>query len=440
MASSLTIDSESKQRIIVVGGGAGGLCLVSRLSRIVPQSIEVVLVDQSMTHLWKPLLHEVAAGTMNSFEDEISYLAHSLEHGYVFRLGSLEAIDVTSNHITLAAIHDRSGEQILPQRQMSFTALVLAIGSQSNDFSTTGVSSHCFFLDSLSQAQRLHQRVLSLFLRAQETCSADDTDVPLNITVIGAGATGVELAAELHTASRYIVERGFGGLSMHSINITLIEAGPNILAGQTASLVNGTKKELHKLGIKLHLSTRVTEVKENAVVTDVAGTLLSDLTVWCAGIKAPKILTDLGCFAVNRQGQVSVAATLQTHDHNNIFALGDCAELILNGTKIPPRAQVALQQANFLSNNILRFLRGSVMEEYSYKDYGSIVAVGDASSYGTIMGFALGRWNIHGLVAHWIYILLYRKHQMAIHGKYKTLIYMIKDWFTRRIGPKCKLH
>ena len=149
------------QKIVVVGGGAGGLELVSRLSRTLGRKneAEITLVDRSRTHIWKPLLHEVAAGVIDKHSDGVDYAIHAAAHHYRFQLGSMCAIDAEAKTITLAPLFDDEGVSILPERKIPYDQLVLAIGSVSNDFGTPGVAQNCYFLDSLVQAERFHTAV-----------------------------------------------------------------------------------------------------------------------------------------------------------------------------------------------------------------------------------------------------------------------------------------
>ncbi len=181
-------------KILVIGGGAGGLELVTQLGHRYRKdpNVTVTLVDQKRSHIWKPLLHEVATGSLDPSTDAVIYHAHAVKHHYEFQLGQFCGLSADKKQITLAETLDESGQQVLPERHLDYDTLVMAIGSVSNDFNTPGVSDHCFFLDTAKQAERFHNALINNFMRINQR----DSGV-LNIAIVGAGATGVELSAEL---------------------------------------------------------------------------------------------------------------------------------------------------------------------------------------------------------------------------------------------------
>ncbi|HWV10067.1 MAG TPA: FAD-dependent oxidoreductase, partial [Pseudomonas sp.] len=188
-------------RIVIVGGGAGGLELATRLGRTLGKrgQARITLVDANLTHIWKPLLHEVAAGSLNSSEDELNYVAQAKWNRFEFQLGRMSGLDRAARQITLAATLDERGGVLMPERQLSYDSLVIAVGSTTNDFGTPGAAEHCIFLDTREQAERFHRQLLSHYLRAH--AGQGENTEQVSVAIVGAGATGVELAAELHHAA-----------------------------------------------------------------------------------------------------------------------------------------------------------------------------------------------------------------------------------------------
>ncbi|MEQ4561874.1 MAG: FAD-dependent oxidoreductase, partial [Acinetobacter sp.] len=223
--------AEKQHRIVIVGGGAGGLELATRLGNQLGKrnKAEIILVDAALTHIWKPLLHEVAAGTLNSYEDELNYFAHASQHHFEFFLGRMIDIDRKDKTILLAALQDEDGKEVAPERSIAYDTLVVAIGSTSNDFGTVGAKEHCIFLDSRPQADRFQREFLSLYLEAQAKNLVQHHHKQLNIAIIGAGATGVELAAELHHAANQFSKYGLNSIDPKDVKISLIEAAPRVL-------------------------------------------------------------------------------------------------------------------------------------------------------------------------------------------------------------------
>lgn len=428
-------------RIVVVGGGAGGLELVTRLGRKLGKrkQAEIVLVDRNPTHIWKPLLHEVATGVLDSGLDEVSYQGHSKAHGYQFQRGTLSDLDREARTITLAPILDDDDSVILPARNLSYDYLVLALGSVSNDFGTPGVASHCHFLDSPQQAEAFRHAMLNTFLRYSDP--ERRTHPKLTVGIVGAGATGVELAAELFDASKMLHNYGFTALDSGKLDVHLIEAAPRVLPALPERFGKTVHRELEKLGVNIHVDTRVTYADEKGFVTADDKRIATDLNVWAAGIRAPTFLSELG-LATERNHQIKVHSTLQSLDDERIFAFGDCASCPQPGDKrVPPRAQAAHQQANLLYRNLRAALEGRALKDFVFRDRGSLISLAHFDAVGSLMRGASARsLFIEGRLAKLFYASLYRMHQLAIHGMFKTGMTVVVDGLNRFLRPRMKLH
>lgn len=428
-------------RIVVVGGGAGGLELVTRLGRKLGsrQLAEIVLVDRNPTHIWKPLLHEVATGVLDSGLDEVSYQGHSKAHGYQFQRGTLSDLDRDARTLTLAPIVDEDGSVILPARNLSYDYLVLALGSVSNDFGTPGVASYCHFLDSPQQAETFRHDMLNTFLRYSDP--ERRAHPKLTVGIVGAGATGVELAAELFDASKMLHSYGFTAMDSGKLDVHLIEAAPRILPALPERFGTTVHRELEKLGVKVHVDTRVTCADEAGFVTANGKRIETDLSVWAAGIRAPMFLSELG-LATERNHQIKVKTTLQSIDDERIFAFGDCASCPQPGGKhVPPRAQAAHQQASLLYRNLRASMEGKPLTEFMFRDRGSLISLAHFDAVGSLMRGASARsLFIEGRLAKLFYASLYRMHQLAIHGVVKTGVTVVVDGLNRFLRPRMKLH
>ncbi|HLF23531.1 MAG TPA: NAD(P)/FAD-dependent oxidoreductase, partial [Burkholderiales bacterium] len=314
-------------RIAIVGGGAGGLELASRLGRKLGRRrrAHVSLVDSSLTHLWKPLLHEVAAGTLNSYEDALEYLAQASWRGFQFQLGRFEGLDRRNKLIHLGSTLSADDAVIIPERAVPYDLLVIAIGSVTNDFGIPGVREYCAFLDNREQADRFQQRLLETFMQVQSRGAAEGSGM-LNVAIVGAGATGVELAAELHHTAHQFVAYGFDQIVPEKdVKLTLIEAADRILPALPKRLSDPAQRSLEQLGVTVHTAKRVTRVTPNGIYMHDGTFVHATLKVWAAGIKAPDFLKDIDGLETNRQNQLVVRRTLQTTRDENIFALGDCS-------------------------------------------------------------------------------------------------------------------
>ena len=226
------------QRVVVIGGGAGGLELATRLGDRYGRDgrAHVTLIDRSRTHLWKPLLHEVAAGSMDMHQHQLDYLAQARWHRFTFVVGALKGLDRGARQILVDSVRDDEGREILPGRLVPYDMLVVAIGSESNDFNTPGVREHAFTLDNTWQAHLFHRRLVNECFRANFAASGE----AIRIAIVGAGATGVELAAELHNTIRVLAAYGLENFDpSRQIRLTLLKAGPRILHSLSDHVAEG---------------------------------------------------------------------------------------------------------------------------------------------------------------------------------------------------------
>ncbi|HEY7549218.1 MAG TPA: NAD(P)/FAD-dependent oxidoreductase [Hyphomicrobiaceae bacterium] len=437
--------AEQLHRIVVVGGGAGGLELVTRLGNRLGKrgKAHVTLIDRRHTHLWKPLLHEVAAGSMDLGMHEIDYLAQAHWHGFTFRLGGLIGIDRARRTVRVARHLDNEGREVLPEREFGYDTLVIAIGSLTNDFSTRGVRAHAIPLETPEQADRFHTRLVNACLRAN-TQRELLRPGQLDVAIIGAGATGTELAAELHKTTRQLVAYGLDRIDPDKdIKIHLIEAAPRILPALPERLSEGAAKLLDGLRVQVHTGAPVTEVTADGVTFADGRLIPAELVVWAAGIKSPDLLKDIGGLETNKLNQLVVRLTLQTTRDDAIFAIGDCAACPWPGHKgtVPPRAQAAHQQASHLARQLPRRIAGLPLKEWRYHDFGSLVSLGEYSTVGNLMGKLVGgNLFIEGWFAGLMYKSLYKMHQLALHGPARVALDTLARLITRRTEPVVKLH
>jgi NADH dehydrogenase len=449
-AGPLILPRPDLHHIVVVGGGAGGLELATRLGDKLGRDgwfrrrkAAITLVDRSRTHIWKPLLHEIAAGSMDVDRHEVEYQAHAYWHGVKFRYGEMIGLDRAKQLVHLGRTVDEDGREITPDRWVPYDTLVIAIGSVSNDFGVPGVKEHAMMLDTPEQAERFNRRLLNACVRAN---TQPDPIRPeqLHVTIIGAGATGTELSAELHGTARGVVAFGLDKIDPEKdIRITLIEAADRIVPALPPRISEATTEILQKLNVDIRTSARVTEVTSGGVKLANGDFIASELVVWAAGVKGPDVLARLDGLEVSRSNQLVVKPTLETTRDPNIFAFGDCAYLVPPGEThpIPPRAQAAHQQASFLVKQLQARIRGEPLRTFRYRDFGSLVSLGHYSTVGSLMGFVTGRkMIIEGFVAKLMYRSLYKMHETALHGYWKVTLDTISRLLTRRTEPHVKLH
>jgi len=432
--------AEEKHKILIVGGGAAGLELATSLGQQLGKSgaADITLLDAASTHIWKPLLHEVASGTLAEAE-EIEYLSQAHRNHFRFLFGRMEGLNRAAKEIVISPITNKQGVELIPARTLKYDTLVMSVGSVSNTFGIKGVDQYCRFIDTTNQAYRFQKQLVETYHIQSYANQNRQREKPLSIVIVGAGATGVELSAELHQVTNLLASYGLEGSI--DVDITIIEAATQLLPALPLRLSQATQEQLVKLGISLKLGRRVTEVTETAVHTHDGEIFEADLKVWAAGIKAPDWMKQLDGLETNHINQLVVDQTLKTSD-DDIFAMGDCAacEWPGHGGNVPPRAQAAHQQASTLAKTLVRRLQGKPAVAFVYHDYGSLVSLGKFSTVGSLMGSLMGTVSVGGFIAYMVYLSLYKMHQVAIHGYFRTAMLTLSNLFRRSTHAKIKMH
>ncbi|MBX2886825.1 MAG: NAD(P)/FAD-dependent oxidoreductase [Granulosicoccus sp.] len=453
MNSASAAPQARRHQIVIVGGGAGGLSLAARLGRKYRrnENVRVLLIDHKPTHLWKPLLHEVATGSLDSNHDEVSYVSLARKHGFQFMLGRLESVNgaektLSINRQTNDPLQADSPFQLVEQSSephvIAYDQVVLAIGSMSNDFGTPGVLQHAILLDNRMQAEKFHRQLIAHLHRVNNL--TEDQNKILSVVIVGGGATGVELAADLHNVASQLEEFGFRRFKPENLNITVIEAGPRLLAQLPERISHSVEKELHAIGVDVRTDTMVSGINAASVQTREGQEYVADLCVWAAGIRAPAELGQSG-LATDPIGRVFTTRQLNVPEHPEMFVIGDCCHCALSendpDTAVPPREQSAHQMAGIVYKNITRQLQGKSLKTFEFQDYGSLVSLSEYSTVGNLMGNLMkGTLFIEGWVARFVYRMLYRRHQAAVHGIIATGMIMIGDRIHNATHSHLKLH
>ena len=433
---------------MIVGGGAGGLELATKLGNTLGKKkiAEIILIDAKKTHVWKPLLHEIAAGSLNPDKDELEYLAQAHWHHFKFRYGRVNEVDSQNKTVSIEPTYDIDGTEIIPLRKIKYDTLVLSVGSTVNDFNIPGAKEFAVALDTQDQAERFHQKLHNSILRAQ-TQKGSVRPGQLEVVIVGGGATGVELAAELHKATREMTAYGLDRVNPdRDISISLVEASNRLLPALPVKISTSVESELRKLNVKLFLGERVTKVTKDGIETQSGKKIISSLVVWAAGIKAPEFLSHIKGIETNSIHQIKVESTLQSTSNTDIFAFGDCAACPVkpgSDLLVPPRAQAAHQQASMLYKSIKsKVLKpNKALANYVYKDYGSLVNLGRYSTVGNLMGSLLGgSMFVEGLIARLMYLMLYQMHLSALHGVVSVIFRLLGKIISRRTEARVKLH
>ncbi len=431
-------------RIVIVGGGAGGLELATRLgNRLGRRGLaQITLVDHERTHVWKPLLHEVAAGTLDTCDESLDHLAHAHWHYFHFCLGHMDGLDRAQRRLHLAPLYSPNNREIAPERTIDYDTLVIAVGSVSNDFGTPGVKEHAHSLDTTEEAEAFQQDLIDAMVDANAR-EGELAPGQLDTVIIGGGATGTELAAQLHRICHLLPAFGLATVNPDlQIRVHIVESHERILSALPERLSKAVTTRPHELGVQIHTGQHVIKVDAEGVLTDTGDTIPASFKVWAAGIKAPDFLNRLDGLETNKRNQLMVKRTLQTTRDSHIFAFGDCAACPSsdNRTQVPPLAQAARQQAQLLAENLEQHIQGGTLKPFTYRDWGTLVALGRYTTVGNLMSNILGDHFISGTFARMMYLLLHRRHQAAIIGRWRTGLWILDDLLRRRFRPRVKLH
>lgn len=424
-------------RVVIVGGGVAGLEIASALGKLRdPHTASVTLVDADSAHVWKPMLHTIAAGTRDLAQQQTTYLAQATDARFAYQPGAMEGLDRARKEIILSAICAPDGREMVPARRIGYDKLVIAVGSGANDFGTPGVLEHCYMIDSRRKADDFNREIR---LRMVRGMTEGET---LQVAIVGAGATGVELAAELVQLSESAEAYGALGRAA-KFRIVLIEAGPRILPSFPEEISQATQQRLEHLGVRVLVGRRVQAALANGLLLDGDEVIPAGLSVWAAGVKAPSFLAQLG-LPVTRGNQLIVNDDLQTADPD-IYAVGDCASYTLpgQGTPLPPTAQVAHQQARYLIELLPKVLASRqpyAGKGFAYRDFGALVSLANYDAYGSLGKFGLFNGGmIKGRLAMLSHIWLYRSHQARLYGFWRGGLLWLVDLMNSRLRPTIRL-
>ncbi|EHH69059.1 NADH dehydrogenase type II [Gluconobacter morbifer G707] len=385
--------------MLVLGGGVGGLEAAMALGR--KSNISLTLIDRSPVHYWKPALHEFASGTMEHTGNCIPFAETASRFGFRFVQSAPVAVNRDNKTVSL-----ENGETL------PYDYLVVALGARANDFGIPGIIDHCLFIDSLNDASIIFERFRTALIAARTA------GTKLSVGIVGGGATGVQLVAEMCKAIDGA--RGLGPAIRKSLlQAVLIETGPRILPAFPEAVSTAATQELEKLGITVMTGAMVVGADDTGFNLKSGEHIPATLRIWAAGVRASDATGLFEGLERGRAGQLAVTQTLQTTADPHIFAIGDCSRI--DTAPVAPTAQAARQEGQYVGAVLPEIIAGRVPANFNYNDRGAVVALGDYNGWGMLdANRSFGGGALSGLFARLIHEGLYRQHQAGVVGLGKT--------------------
>ena len=352
----------STARVLILGAGFAGLATAIRLGKERAKA-QVTLVSRRNYHLFTPLLYQAATGLVDP--DHIAQMVWPAARKYGFTLfeGEVSNVDIDAK-----TVQTSFGD-------LEYDYLVLAIGSETNDFGIRGVSEHAISLKTLPDAERIHSKIIDSLERALVISDQAKRKRLLAFVIIGGGATGVELAGSVRDFVKFLLN-DYPGLAEDQFSVVLIELMQNLLPGLSRYLSEQTYRILSKRGIQIRLNSRVMEATDGGVLLSGGELIETGNIFWTAGTKSPKLVDNLDL--EKERGRIKVDQFLRVREHPEIFAIGDLASIsdLKTGEKVPWTAQSAVQEGDWVGIALSRVLSGRKIEPFVYQDKGYMLSLG----------------------------------------------------------------
>jgi len=403
------------KKVVVIGGGFGGLWAVRRLRKA---PVEITLIDRSNHHLFQPLLYQVATAGLAA-PSIAAPLRHILrgQRNVTVIMGEVSAIDPAARTVTVA------------DRSIGYDYLLIASGATHAYFGHDDWERFAPGLKNLDDAFVIRRRILAAFERAESTDSESERDACLTFAVIGGGPTGVELAGTLAEIARHTLANEFRHIDSRKARVLLVEAGPRVLAAFSEELSAKARAQLERLGVEVHTGSPVTDIGDGYLVF--GGQRIAARTIlWAAGVAASPLGKQIGV-PLDRAGRIRVQNDLSVPGHPEVFVAGDLASLEVDGKVVPGVAPAAKQMGNRAADNILAGINGRATSPFRYRDWGALATIGRHSAVAQLPTFRLS-----GILAWWFWLLLHIFFLIGFRSRLIVLINWAWAYFTFERGAR----
>lgn len=412
----LNIPDSNKKRVVIIGGGFGGIQLIQTLRR---SGFQIVLIDRNNFHTFQPLLYQVATAGLEP--DSIAYPLRKMFFGvddFYFRMANVTEVDVGKSRINTDV-----GE-------LQYDYLVLATGSETNYFGNKNIEKYSMPMKTVSEALDLRSLILQNFEKALLTKDIDERVRLMNFVIVGGGPTGVELAGALSELKNHVLPKDYPDLDFRRMEVHLLEAGPKVLAAMSDKSSKTSKAYLDKMGVKVWVDTFVQDYDGKTVKTS-NKELPAETLIWAAGVKG-KILSGIAEDSIE-------AGRYLTDEYNlvqgtpNIYAIGDVAltktEDYPNGH--PQVAPTAMQQGVWLGKNLKRAQQGKELKPFKYNDKGSMATVGRNKAVVDV-----NKLHFAGLPGWVVWMLVHLLSLVGFRNKVVTLLNWIWNYINYDRGVR----
>jgi NADH dehydrogenase len=404
--------AQQPARIVILGGGFGGLAAARELERILPRraNVDITLVNRENYFLFTPMLHEVAASDLD-LATIVSPLRRLLKRTRLF-IGTVEDIDVDAQTVTVA----HAGG--LHRHELAYDHLVVALGAVTNFFGLPGLAERAVTMKSLGDAIELRNQLIAQLEEADFECNSDVRRPLLTMVVAGGGFAGVETVAAVNDFVREAV-RFYPNITQRDVRVVVVHPGAFLLPELGEDLGRYTQDRLGERGVEVLLNTRVTGVIGTRTVLSNGMEIDTRTLVWTAGISANPMLDSIPC--ERSRGRLVVNEYLQSPDRPNVWAVGDCASITdpATGQTYPPTAQHALREGACVARNIVSELTGKPKTAFSFSTIGLLAAIGRRTGVANILGF-----RFSGFVAWWLWRTIYLAKLPRLEKKVRVAL----DW------------
>lgn len=411
---SCNIPKTEKKRVVIVGGGFGGLKLAQKLKN---SNFQVVLVDKNNYHQFPPLIYQVASSGIEP--SSIAFPFRRLfqrRKDFYFRLAEVLSIMPEEKMIQTSI------------GKLSYDYLVLAAGTTTNFFGNKEIEEESIPMKTLSESMGLRNAILDNFERALTCATEKERQELLNVVIVGGGATGVEIAGALSEMKNFVLPKDYPDLPNSLMNIYLIESQSRLLAAMSEKSSARVLKYLRSMGVNVLLNQRVTDYKDNTVFINDGSTIATRTFIWVTGVAAQKV-DKMPTESIGRGGRILVNEYNQVQGMQDVYSIGDQC-LMPNADPAwqnghPQLAQVAIQQGKLLASNLIRLDKGKELKPFRYKNLGTMATVGRNKAVAEFAGMKMG-----GFFAWLMWLVVHLRSILGVKNKFIVFFNWMINYFS----------